>query len=135
MEPQYYFEGYWMEIVGTYSNITDMYLGIEKREKKLRRRHAEKVSESYAKLWEEHLKAARYGRGSWRRPFITHFTGCQPCSGDHNQMYSGQSCWDAMQAALNFADNQVLRNYGFAHSELFDTSTVLPLPFDYPVSE
>ncbi|KAL3526899.1 hypothetical protein ACH5RR_011555 [Cinchona calisaya] len=132
MEGQYYFEGYWMEIVGTFDNITDMYLGIEKREKKLRRRHAEKVSESYAKMWEEYLKDAGYGRGSWRRPFITHFTGCQPCSGDHNQMYSGQSCWDAMQIALNFADNQVLRKYGFVRPDLLDTSTVLPVPFDFP---
>nr|QSB46675.1 transferase [Rubia yunnanensis] len=134
VEGQFYFEGYWMEIVGTYTNITDMYTGIEKREKKLRRRHAEKVSESYANLWEEPLKNAGYGRGSWRRPFMTHFTGCQPCSGDHNQMYSGQSCWDAMQAALNFADNQVLRTYGFVHKDLWDTATVMPLPFDHPAA-
>ncbi|KAK6125272.1 hypothetical protein DH2020_041016 [Rehmannia glutinosa] len=132
VEGEFYFEGYWMEIVGTFDNITERYTGIEKDVAGLRRRHAEKVSEGYATVWEEHLKDAGNGRGSWRRPFITHFTGCQPCSGDHNQMYSGQTCFDAMQKALSFADNQVLRNYGFVHPDLLDPSTVNPLPFDYP---
>ncbi|KAK6152802.1 hypothetical protein DH2020_012441 [Rehmannia glutinosa] len=128
----YYFEGYWMEIVGKFDNITEKYMQIEKKEPRLRRRHGEKVGGSYARVWEEYLKDAGYGRGSWRRPFITHFTGCQPCSGDHNQMYSGQTCFDAMQRALLFADNQVLRNYGFVHPDLVDPSAVYPVPFDYP---
>lgn len=132
VEGVYYFEGYWLEIVGTFDNITNRYGEIERNAAALRRRHAEKVSESYARVWEEHLKDAGYGKGSWRRPFVTHFTGCQPCSGDHNQMYSGQRCFDAMHKALNFADNQVLRNYGFVHPDLLDPSTVKPLPFDYP---
>ncbi|GFP93888.1 putative glycosyltransferase 7 [Phtheirospermum japonicum] len=132
VEGEYYFEGYWMEIVGTYDNITERYTGIEKKVAALRRRHAEKVSEGYARMWEEHLWDAGNGRGSRRRPFITHFTGCQPCSGDHNQMYSGQTCFDAMQKALSFADNQVLRDYGFVHPDLLDPSTVNPVPFDYP---
>lgn len=132
VEGEYYFEGYWVEIVGTLDNITDKYLGIEKGEARLRRRHGERVSESYAKVWEEHLKDAGYGRYSWRRPFITHFTGCQPCSGDHNQMYSGETCFDAMQKALNFADNQVLRKYGYMHKDLLDSSSVFPVPFDFP---
>ncbi|KAH6824436.1 Galactosyl transferase GMA12/MNN10 family protein [Perilla frutescens var. hirtella] len=134
VEGEYYFEGYWLEIVETLDNITGRYLEIEKNAAALRRRHAEKVSERYGRVWEEHLKEAGYGKGSWRRPFITHFTGCQPCSGDHNQMYSGQTCFDAMQKALSFADNQVLRNYGFLHPHLLDPSTVNPLPFDYPAS-
>ncbi|KAL3637709.1 hypothetical protein CASFOL_018157 [Castilleja foliolosa] len=112
--------------------ITKKYTRIEKDVAGLRRRHAEKVSEDYARVWEEHLKDAGYGRGSWRRPFITHFTGCQPCSGDHNQMYSGRTCFDAMQKALVFADNQVIKNYGFLHPDLGDPSTVNPLSFDYP---
>ncbi|KAH0718626.1 hypothetical protein KY285_014657 [Solanum tuberosum] len=132
VEGGYYFEGYWVEIVGTYDNITDRYLAIEKSEARLRRRHAERVSESYASVWEEHLKEAGYGRYSWRRPFITHFTGCQPCSGDHNQMYSGETCFDAMQKALNFADNQVLRKYGYMHKDLLDSSSVFPVPFNFP---
>ncbi|KAG6383044.1 hypothetical protein SASPL_157220 [Salvia splendens] len=126
VEGEYYFEGYWLEIVGNFDNITARYDKIERNVGALRRRHAEKVSEGYARVWEEQLK------GSWRRPFVTHFTGCQPCSGAHNQMYSGESCFDAITRALTFADNQVLRNYGFVHPDLEDPSTVKPLPFDYP---
>lgn len=132
VEGEYYFEGYWMEIVGRLDNITERYNEIEKRVRRLRRRHAEKVSESNIPVWEEYLKDAGFGREGWRRPFITHFTGCQPCSGDHNKMYSGQTCFDAMQKALAFADNQVLRNYGFMHPDLLDPSTVNLVPFDYP---
>lgn len=131
LEGEYYFEGYWQEIVGNLDNITERYTEIEKEDQKLRRRHAEKVSEQYGAFREAYLKEAGNGRGSWRRPFITHFTGCQPCSGDHNAMYSGGSCWDGMQKALNFADNQVLRKYGFVHPNLLD-SNVDALPFDYP---
>lgn len=132
VEGEYYFEGYWLEIVETLENITAKYNDVEKRVRRLRRRHAEKVSGGYSALWEHYLKDAGYGKFSWRRPFITHFTGCQPCSGQHNQMYSGQSCWDAMQKVLNFADNQVLRNYGFVHRDLLDSGSVSPLPSDYP---
>ncbi|POO00691.1 Glycosyltransferase [Trema orientale] len=133
LESEYYFEGYWEEIVKTLDNITERYAEIERTDAKLRRRHAEKVSEQYGAFREEHLGEAGYGKGSWRRPFITHFTGCQPCSGNHNQMYSGQSCWDGMRKALNFADNQVLRKYGFMHPHLLDSS-VSDVPFDYPGS-
>ncbi|KAK6125347.1 hypothetical protein DH2020_040916 [Rehmannia glutinosa] len=82
--------------------------------RRLRRRHAEAVSESYA---------------AERQPFVTHFTGCQPCSGDHNPAYEGNSCWVGMERALNFADNQVLRNYGFVHPDVGNGSFVKPLPF------
>ena len=89
LESEYYFEGYWDEIVN---------------EKRL----------------------IRSGRGGYNatsaRPFVTHFTGCQPCSGAHNEMYSGESCWDGMRKALNYADNQVLRAYGFVHPTLLDSS-------------
>ncbi|XP_057957809.1 putative glycosyltransferase 7 [Malania oleifera] len=132
LEGEYYFEGYWLEIVGTLDNTAEKYVDIERRVRRLRRRHAEKVSEGYAAMREEYLKGAGYGKGSWRRPFITHFTGCQPCSGDHNQMYSGESCWDGMRRALNFADNQVLRSFGFAHPDLLDSAKVSPVPFDFP---
>ncbi|RWV96060.1 hypothetical protein GW17_00041261 [Ensete ventricosum] len=67
----------------------------------------------------------------WHRPFVTYFTGCQPCSGDHNMMYSGVSSWEGMQWALHFIDDQVLRNYGFCHADPL-RSDFLPLPFDYP---
>nr|GEY54485.1 putative glycosyltransferase 7 [Tanacetum cinerariifolium] len=132
VEGEYYFEGYWLEIVETLENITAKYNEIERGSSRLRRRHGEIVSEGYSSMWEEYLKDAGYGKFSWRRPFVTHFTGCQPCSGQHNQMYSGTSCWDAMQKVLNFADNQVLRNYGYVHRDLLDSASVSPLPFDYP---
>ncbi|KAG7026926.1 putative glycosyltransferase 7, partial [Cucurbita argyrosperma subsp. argyrosperma] len=131
LEAEYYFEGYWEEIVTTFDNITGKYTEMEKGAGELRRRHAEKVSEQYGAFREKYLKDAGNGKGSWRRPFITHFTGCQPCSGDHNQMYSGGSCWDGMRKALNFADNQVLRKYGFVHPDALDPS-VSEVPYDYP---
>ncbi|PHT50397.1 Glycosyltransferase 6 [Capsicum baccatum] len=127
IESEYYFQGYWVDITGTLDNITNKYNGIEKKMPILRRRHAGKVSERYIKLWEEYLIKDDY----LRRPFVTHFTGCEPCSGDHNPIYSWETCYDAMQKALNFADNQVLRKYGFVHNHLLDSS-VFPLPFDFP---
>lgn len=61
---------------------------------------------------------------SWRRPFVTHFTGCEPCSGDHNPMYTWEACWKGMLKALNFADNQVLSTFGFVHPDLLNSSWV-----------
>ncbi|XP_059645585.1 galactomannan galactosyltransferase 1-like [Cornus florida] len=132
LENQYCFQGYWVGLVGTLYNITDKYAGIEKVVRRLRRRHAEKVSEGYGALWERHLDEAGYWKETGRRPFITHFTGCQPCSGDHNPAYGGDSCWKGLERALNFADNQVLRRYGFVHQDLLDLSSVSSVPFDFP---
>ncbi|KAF6159737.1 hypothetical protein GIB67_029995 [Kingdonia uniflora] len=129
LESEYYFEGYWVEIVGRLDSINDKYVDIEKQNRKLGRRHAEKVSEYYAELRGPYLKESGYAKDSWKRPFITHFAGCQPCSGNHNQMYSGESCWDGMQKVLNFADNQVLQKFGFVHKNLQDSASVLPIPF------
>lgn len=131
LESEYYFEGYWEEIVGTFENTSERYDEVERGVRRLRRRHAEKVSESYGEVREEYLKGAGYGKGSWRRPFVTHFTGCQPCSGKYNQMYTADACWNGMRRALNFADNQVMRKYGFLHPDLRDNA-VSPVPFDYP---
>ncbi|PRQ48229.1 putative xyloglucan 6-xylosyltransferase [Rosa chinensis] len=25
---------------------------------------------------------------------VTHFTGCQPCNGEHNPKYKGDACWN-----------------------------------------
>ncbi|KAG6666043.1 hypothetical protein I3843_01G002800 [Carya illinoinensis] len=135
LEGEYYFEGYWHEIIGTMDNITERYREMEREEGTLRRRHAEIESEQYGAYRTRcYLKEAGNGRGSWRRPFVTHFTGCQPCSGDHNQMYAGGSCWDGMRRALNFADNQVLRKFGFVHRDRLDSS-LSPLPFDFPAAD
>ncbi|XP_027178706.1 glycosyltransferase 6-like [Coffea eugenioides] len=134
VENEYSLHGYWVAVVGRIDNITGRYEKIEKQEVKLRRRHAEAVGEWYGKLWEEHLEDAGDRKGGWRRPFITHFTGCQPCSGDHNPSYVGKDCWVGMERALNFADNQVLRNFGFVHPDLRNGS-VSPLAFDFPGAE
>ncbi|KAL2630439.1 hypothetical protein R1flu_015125 [Riccia fluitans] len=56
------------------------------------------------------------GGNTW--PFITHFTGCQPCSGHHNPIYSGEECARQMERAYNFADNQILQTMGFMHEDL-----------------
>ena len=129
LESEYYFEGYWLEIVKTYGKISERYEGVERRVEGLRRRHAERVSEGYGALRKGYLK----GVGQWRRPFITHFTGCQPCNGHHNPTYNAEDCWNGMERALNFADNQVLRNYGYLHRDLMDKS-VSSIPFDYPAA-
>nr|GMD64563.1 glycosyltransferase 6-like [Ipomoea batatas] len=128
VENEYSLHGYWVGVVGRLDNITERYVEIERRDAALRRRHAEAVSESYAAAREPHVAEG----GDWRRPFITHFTGCQPCSGDHNPEYKGDSCRVGMERALNFADNQVLRNLGFSHSDLDTSSPLFPLPYAYP---
>ncbi|WOK93297.1 hypothetical protein Cni_G01994 [Canna indica] len=136
LENEYTFQGYWIGIVGRLENITTKYTEMERRVHGLRRRHAEILNRDYGRLREEQVtreEALRGGEG-WRRPFITHFTGCQPCSGDHNKLYSGNSCWEGMQRALHFADDQVLRDYGFRHDGLLNID-VKPLPFDYPATE
>lgn len=134
VEGEYYLQGYWLDIVGggELDNATAGYEEMERGDPRLRRRRAEAVTESLAAAREEHLRGVPGGRGSRRRPFVTHFTGCQPCSGDHNQIYSGESCWRGMEKVLNFADNQVLRNYGFVRRDVQDTASVSPLPFDFP---
>ncbi|GMN56551.1 hypothetical protein TIFTF001_025659 [Ficus carica] len=126
LEGDYNLEGYWLGMVGGLDNITKGYEEIERRVAVLRRRHAEKVSEFYGEKREEYLKDVI------RRPFVIHFTGCEPCTGDHNPVYTWEACWNGMQRALNFADNQVLRGFGFAHPDLLDSSRVSPLPFDFP---
>nr|XP_043618078.1 putative glycosyltransferase 7 [Erigeron canadensis] len=130
IETRYYLEGYWVDIVDTLTNITYTYLEIENKPgmRMLRRRHAEKVSEGYGMLREALLKDAGYDEfGRWRRPFVTHFAGCQPCNGKHNVSFTRDRCRDAMNKALSFADDQMLRNYGFVHRDLYDSSVVSPL--------
>ncbi|CAL5370948.1 unnamed protein product [Camellia sinensis] len=133
LENQYSFSGYWLEIVDRLENISDKYAAAEATEGGLRRRRAEVVSERYGEMWEVFLKGIYDGPGGWRRPFITHFTGCQPCSGHYSPSYTAHACWNGMERALNFADNQVLRNFGFVHVDLMNSSSVLPLGFDSPV--
>ncbi|EEF48825.1 transferase, putative [Ricinus communis] len=124
IEEEYDLQKYWLDVVDAYDNITRGYLEIKREVPSLRRRHAEKVSEKYGASWEQYLKAKSSFQ---RRPLITHFTGCEPCSGNHNPAYSWDSCFNGMRKALNFADNQVLLNYGFLHQNLVDSSSVSPL--------
>ncbi|GAB2282722.1 Anthocyanidin 3-O-glucosyltransferase 7 [Dionaea muscipula] len=131
MEGEYYFEGYWVEIVGKLERVAERYGELE-RNRLRRRRRAEKVGEWYGALLEEELRreGAEHGKRGWRRPFITHFTGCQPCSGRHNEAYEAETCRRGMDKALNFADNQVLRSFGYTHPSLLNSSSVVPLSFD-----
>ncbi|KAK1292142.1 putative glycosyltransferase 7 [Acorus calamus] len=127
LENEYYFEGYWVDIVGRLVGIGERYLEVEKGEWGLRRRRAEVVGVGVAAKERE-----GWVKEGWGRPFITHFAGCQPCSGDHNVMYSGENCWEGMRRALDFADDQVLRSFGFRHVDVGNDSGVVGLPFDYP---
>lgn len=135
IENEYSLHGYWLGVVGKLNNITQKYLKIEKVVRKLRRRHAEVVSERYGAMRKPFVEDGSERKGGWRRPFITHFTGCQPCSGAHNPTYVGNSCWIEMERALNFADNQVLRNFGFMHPDIGNGSYVIPLPLNFPGDE
>ena len=108
----------------------------------LRRRHAEREHLLYAAARREAVRR-RDGNGvpgpdgggqkGWRRPFVTHFTGCQPCGGAPNRMYTRRRCAEGIRRALAFADDQVLRAYGFRHAAPLSDS-VTPLPFDYPAA-
>ncbi|GJN04663.1 hypothetical protein PR202_ga22228 [Eleusine coracana subsp. coracana] len=141
--PGYYFQGYWAEIVGRLDGVAKRYDAVKREGRHLRRRHAEREHLAYAAMRNE---AVRWkggksrggvmgpdggGQEGWRRPFVTHFTGCNPCGGERNPAYSAKSCRDGVRRALAFADDQVLRAYGFRHAAPLSDS-VTPLPFGYP---
>ncbi|KAK9749595.1 hypothetical protein RND81_02G137000 [Saponaria officinalis] len=130
LESEYYFQGYWVEIVDKFENVTRRYTELETQVGSLRTRHAEKAGKKYRAEWQTRLDAANtngFTMGSWRRPFMTHFTGCEPCSGDHNPTYTKEACEGGMITALNFADSQVLRNFGYTRPDLYNSSRVEPL--------
>lgn len=113
VENQYYLSGYWLFIVDKYDDV-GIQKGVPRR-----------------------AEATRYGprQETEPRPFVTHFTGCAPCNGEHNPVFEGDSCRVGMERALNFADNQVLRSYGFVHPDIGNGSHVRPLTFDYDLRE
>ncbi|KAL5203729.1 hypothetical protein ABZP36_008600 [Zizania latifolia] len=138
LEREYYFQGYWVEIVDRLDGIAARYEEAERRAwgTPLRRRHAEGEHVRYAAARNDKVRGAIQGpagggQKGWRRPFVTHFTGCQPCGGKPNKIYSKKRCADGMRRALNFADDQVLRTYGFRHADPL-SDDVRPLPFNYP---
>ncbi|KAG0563193.1 hypothetical protein KC19_8G010500 [Ceratodon purpureus] len=62
------------------------------------------------------------GFGDDRWPFVTHFVGCKPCQ--YAVTGEVQECFKQMERAFNFADNQVLGKYGYAHRSLATWKTV-----------
>ncbi|KAE8674696.1 putative glycosyltransferase 3 [Hibiscus syriacus] len=66
--------------------------------------------------FEEMMEKYHPGLGDERWPFVTHFVGCKPC-GSYGD-YPVERCLRSMQRAFNFADNQVLKLYGFIHRGL-----------------
>jgi hypothetical protein len=135
----YYFQGYFAEIVGKLDAVAARYVAAERKGgPALRRRHAELEHLRYAAARNSAVRAVvpgpdGGGQSGWRRPFVTHFTGCNPCGGKRNKIYSREICEDGMRRALGFADDQVLRAYGFRHAAPLNDS-VRPLPFDYPAA-
>jgi len=61
------------------------------------------------------------GGGGERWPLVTHFVGCKPCGGQYAS-YDAARCRRGMERALNFADDQILRLYGFEHESLNTTA-------------
>ncbi|KAK9749593.1 hypothetical protein RND81_02G136800 [Saponaria officinalis] len=126
LETEYTFQGYFMGIMHLLDNVTRHYTEIESKTPGLRKRHAEKTGDGYRALWKAYLD----GTGTpenLRRPFVTHFTGCEPCSGDHNPYYTYEQCHGGIVKALNFGDNQVLRSFGYTRRDFTKTSVVEPL--------
>ncbi|XP_044477636.1 probable xyloglucan 6-xylosyltransferase 5 [Mangifera indica] len=66
--------------------------------------------------YEEMVEKYHPGLGDERWPFVTHFVGCKPC-GSYGD-YPVERCLKSMERAFNFADNQVLKLYGFGHRGL-----------------
>ncbi|XAR65226.1 Xyloglucan 6-xylosyltransferase [Bertholletia excelsa] len=65
--------------------------------------------------YEEMVEKYNPGLGDERWPFVTHFMGCNPCGS------SVERCLKSMERAFNFADNQVLKLYGFGHRSLLSS--------------
>ncbi|CAI9111252.1 OLC1v1011430C1 [Oldenlandia corymbosa var. corymbosa] len=131
LETEYDLSSYWVGIIGKINEYSRKYNEIQRNVPILRRRRAEAVSQFYGSILEQNLA----GGGDSKWPFITHFTGCQPCNGNHDPSYVGNSCWIGMERALNFADNQVLQNYGFEHGDLNNGSFVSPLRFAFRLDD
>ncbi|KAK9678455.1 hypothetical protein RND81_11G212700 [Saponaria officinalis] len=127
IENEYDLSAYWVGVVDKLDEINDRYKTLYKNVPSLRKKHAEKDGESYRDRLQKYVKEKGYNSWDLRRPFVTHFTGCQQCSGQYNPMYKGSDCWDGMAKALNFGDNQVLRNFGYFHPNLNDSSLIQPI--------
>uniref|UniRef100_A0ACD5XK38 Uncharacterized protein n=1 Tax=Avena sativa TaxID=4498 RepID=A0ACD5XK38_AVESA len=58
-------------------------------------------------------------KGQW--PLVTHFVGCKPCR-RYADSYPADRCRLGMERAFNFADDQILKLYGFGHESLNGTA-------------
>ncbi|CAD6253656.1 unnamed protein product [Miscanthus lutarioriparius] len=135
----YYFLGYFAEIVGKLDVVAARYEAAERKgDPALRRRHAEREHLRYAAARNAAVRAVvpgpdGGGQSGWRRPFVAHCTGCNPCGSKRNAIYTREICEDGMRRELGFADDQVLRAYGFHHATPLNDS-VRPPPFNYPAA-
>ncbi|KAK4764001.1 hypothetical protein SAY87_013439 [Trapa incisa] len=66
--------------------------------------------------YEELMDKHKPGLGDDRWPLVTHFVGCKPCASSGH--YPAERCLRQMNRAFGFADNQVIKAYGFAHVSL-----------------
>ncbi|CAN6295359.1 unnamed protein product [Urochloa humidicola] len=72
--------------------------------------------------YEEFRRKGRPGDlGDGRWPLVTHFVGCKPCR-RYADSYPADRCRRGMERAFNFADDQILRLYGFQHESLNTTA-------------
>ncbi|KAL6902267.1 hypothetical protein ACP4OV_005143 [Aristida adscensionis] len=71
--------------------------------------------------YEEMRRRWAPGLGDGRWPLVTHFVGCKPCGGQYAS-YDAALCRRGMERALNFADDQILKLYGFEHESLNTTA-------------
>lgn len=143
VEDKYNLNGYWVDLVG----------GMEALERAEAADLAKKAAVSAKKEAEDAEKEAGLGKKEadlaanlptveWetlaverkrrspelpKRSFVTHFAGCQPCTGNHNPAFKEQECRRNMERALNLGDNQVLRAFGYRHVSI-DLLEVQPLP-------
>ncbi|MCO5595133.1 hypothetical protein L7F22_049171 [Adiantum nelumboides] len=122
VELDYFLSGYWLELMDTFEATEKRYRQLEQQHEELmallEKEGAvgkEKLMPAVAQAREKHLSGVRVQA---RRPFITHFTGCQPCSGHHNSIYTKEQCQNGLVRALNYADDQVLRTLGYEHPAL-----------------
>jgi xyloglucan 6-xylosyltransferase len=72
--------------------------------------------------YEEMRSKWRPGLGDDRWPLVTHFVGCKPCGEPNGASYEAALCRRGMERALNFADDQILKLYGFQHQSLNTTA-------------
>lgn len=109
LERSYNLNGYWVDMVGDMEAID-----AEERVASTRPNVTANASQSQSQVHRP-------------RSFVTHFAGCQPCTGNRNPTFKAHQCEHEMERALNFADNQVLLSMGFRHPNL-NTLDVERLP-------